>query len=141
MLAVLSGRQALRNSTESDPWWVHDCYNTGTLPSKHDRNTGGIVGYVDHGSKVVNCYNIGKVSHGNALVGTRKSAAVWYNSNLYFLEGTGGSWVGKKFKAADKEKESTYNGFNFSSVWCFIGSLNDGCPSLLDCQFQPADTD
>ena len=135
------GRQALRNSTESDPWWVHDCYNTGSLPSKHDRNTGGIVGYVDHGSKVVNCYNIGKVSHGNALVGTRKGAAVWYNSNLYFLEGTGGSWVGKKFKAADKEKESTYKGFNFSSVWYFIGSLNDGCPSLLDCRFQYAGTD
>lgn len=135
------GRQALRNSTESDPWWVHDCYNTGSLPSKHERNTGGIVGYVDHGSKVVNCYNIGKVSHGNALVGTRKSAAVWYNSNLYYLEGTGGSWVGKKFKAADKEKESTYKGFNFSSVWCFIGSLNDGCPSLLDCPFQYAGTE
>lgn len=130
------GRQSLGSTVDDDNWMVHDCYNSGNVPTNHDRNTGGIVGYVDHTSEVKNCVNTGKVEHGNGVVGTRKSAAVWYHHNLYFLEGTGKDWKCSKFKEKDKGNQSTYGGFNFKTIWRLDPTVNNGYPYLQSCPFQ-----
>lgn len=130
------GRQSLGSTVDDTHWMVHDCYNSGPITSDHDRDTGGLIGYVDHTSEVQNCVNTGKVSHGNGVVGTRKSAAVWYHHNLYFLEGTGKDWSCDKFKEKDKGKQSTYKGFDFSKTWNLNSSTNNGYPYLKDCPFQ-----
>lgn len=130
------GRQSLGSTIDDTHWMVHDCYNSGYLPSNHDKDTGGLIGYVDHTSEVQNCVNTGTVDHGNGVVGTRKSAAVWYHHHLYFLEGTGKDWSCSSFKEADKNKQSTYGGFNFNSVWSLDANKNNGYPYLQDCPFQ-----
>lgn len=130
------GRQSLGSTVDETHWMVHDCYNSGPVTSDHDKDTGGLIGYVDHTSEVQNCVNTGKVSHGNGVVGTRKSAAVWYHHNLYFLEGTGKDWKCSKFKENDKGKKSTYGGFDFSKIWDLNSSTNSGYPYLKDCPFQ-----
>ena len=130
------GRQALGSTTDNVNWMVHDCYNKGNIPTKHNSDTGGLIGYVDHTSEVQCCLNTGKIEKGNGVVGTRKAAAVWYHHYLYFLEGTAKNWSCEKIKESDKGKESTYKGFKFSDVWKLDASKNNGFPYLQDCHFQ-----
>ena len=115
---------------------VHDCYNAGEVTSDQDDDNGGIVGYVDNFGEVVRCVNFGKVAYGNAMVGTHKSGTTWYHHNLYFLKNTGKDWCGEEFSESDKSKESTYENFDFGSVWKIDTSLNDGFPHLQSCPFQ-----
>lgn len=130
------GRQSLGHSHDETHWMVHDCYNKGAVTTDHNRDTGGLVGYVDHYSEVRYCVNTGNVAHGNGVVGTRKESCIWYHHNLYFLEGTGKDWNCSKFKAADKGKQSTYGGFDFSGTWLLDDAKNQGYPYLKDCPFQ-----
>lgn len=130
------GRQSLGSTVDDTHWMVHDCYNSGPVTSDHDRDTGGLIGYVDHTSEVQCCVNTGKVSHGNGVVGTRKSAAVWYHHHLYYLEDTGKGWNCDQFKEKDKGKQSTYKGFDFSNTWNLDSSTNNGYPYLRNCPFQ-----
>lgn len=119
-------------------YMTHDCYNTGEVTSNQDKDNGGIVGFVDHFAEVVRCINIGKVHHGNGVVGTHKDAGVWYHHNLYYLEGTGKGWCATSFKESKKKEKATFNDFDFDKVWAIDENdkMNNGFPYLRDCPFQ-----
>lgn len=130
------GRQALGSTIDETHWMVHDCYNKGPVPSKHNTDAGGIVGYVDHTSEVQCCYSSGDIEKGNGVVGTHKGGSVWYHHHLYYLEGTAKDWNCDKIKKSNKGKESSYGGFDFNKVWQIDSSKNDEMPHLKDCHFQ-----
>lgn len=130
------GRQALGSTIDDTHWMVHDCYNKGPVPSRHDKDAGGIVGYVDHTSEVQCCYSSGDIEKGNGVVGTHKGGSVWYHHHLYYLEGTAEGWNCDKIKKSNKGKESSYGGFDFNNVWHIDSSKNDEMPHLKDCHFQ-----
>ena len=132
----LLGYQEDGQWNDEENYMVHDCYNAGEVTSDQDDDNGGIVGYVDNFGEVVRCVNFGKVAYGNAMVGTHKSGTTWYHHNLYFLKNTGKDWCGEEFSESDKSKESTYENFDFGSVWKIDTSLNDGFPHLQSCPFQ-----
>lgn len=71
---------------------LHACYNCGEILPDTDSDTGGLLGYADHYSATEDCINFGKVHHGNAGVGTRKTAAIIDVVNVYYLEGSGKTW-------------------------------------------------
>ncbi|MGN0206558.1 MAG: hypothetical protein ACI4BC_04885, partial [Muribaculaceae bacterium] len=132
----LLGYQEDGQWTDEEEYMTHDCYNAGEVTSEQHNDNGGIVGYVDNFGEVVRCVNFGKVSDGNAMVGTHKSGTTWYHHDLYFLSGTGKDWCGEEFSESEKSKESTYKNFDFKSVWKIDTSQNSGFPYLQDCPFQ-----
>lgn len=117
---------------------VENCYNCGEIPSDHDHDTGGIIGYIDRFASAFRCVNYGNVKHGNGTIGTHKGVSTSnYNyTYLYTLEGTyeGDLWPSKVnvFSSSDMGRESTYNGFDFNSVWI----MKDGKALLQKCPFQ-----
>ena len=112
---------------------VQDCYNTGRVLPDQKSNTGGIVGCVDHLTNIYRCVNSGKVSHGNATIGTHKSASLFDHGSLYYLDGTGSGWPSAtKVSAANFTVEKSFGGLDFSKVW-IMGSSG---PILRDCPWQ-----
>ena len=134
----LLGYQEEGNDYDDQHWMTHDCYNMGAVTSDQKHDNGGIVGCVDHYSEVVRCINVGKVSHGNGVVGTHKGSSIWHHHNLYYLEGSGKGWCADSFKESSAKSESTFHDFDFSNVWRIDtdGSVNGGYPYLRDCRFQ-----
>ncbi len=133
------GRHAVGSDVEDkNSWQTCDCYNAGAVTTKHSSDTGGVIGYVDHYSDVHRCINIGKVSYGNGVVGTRKSACIWHHNELYYLEGTGKGWCADSFKSSDKQNKSKFKNFDFDRVWAIDSdnSKNNGYPYLRDCPYQ-----
>lgn len=96
-------------------------------------DTGGILGYAASYTDTHRTFNRGKISHGNAIIGTHNSGSTFYHSHNYYLEGTGGSWPSStSVKSSDISTESKYGDFDFKNVWIMTG---DG-PQLRDCPFQ-----
>jgi uncharacterized protein YjdB len=105
---------------------IRDCYNTGNLTLTYDMNpVGGIAGQITgSGRNIINCYNTGVISQGTNsgdIVGERKK--IGYSENAYYLKEDGAALL----YAASKEgtpktlaqmcNQSTYTGFDFSTVW------------------------
>lgn len=112
---------------------VRDCYNIGAVPSDQKSDTGGILGYAASFTDTHRTFNRGKVSHGNAIIGTHAGGSIFYHSHNYYLEGTGGSWPSStSVKSADIAKESKYGDFDFENVW----KMTPDGPILRDCPFQ-----
>lgn len=112
---------------------IFDCYNTGALPTDQKSDTGGILGYAASYSNIYRTFNSGKISHGNAIVGTHHSGSSFHHDNNYYLEGTGGGWPSAtSVKKSDIADQGRYHGFDFSNVWRITG---DG-PRLRHCPFQ-----
>lgn len=112
---------------------IFDCYNLGALPTDQKSDTGGILGYAASYSNIYRTFNSGKISHGNAIVGTHHSGSSFHHDNNYYLEGTGGGWPSAtSVKKSDIGDQSRYHGFDFSNVWRITG---DG-PRLRHCPFQ-----
>lgn len=84
---------------------IENCYNTGTLIAA--LNSGGIAGFVQQGS-IKNCYYLDNIS-----VGIGK-----------------GSGNTKACTINDMQKESTYAGFDFNTVWTMKGSESYLLPEL-----------
>lgn len=111
---------------------VHDCYNTGDIPSDQKSDTGGIIGYVTTRNDIFRTFNRGKISHGNATIGTHKSGTIFYHDHNYYLAGTGGGWPSSTSVASDKiSDKSVYEDFDFNNVW---EMTSDG-PALRDWPF------
>lgn len=112
---------------------IMDCYNTGELPSDQKNDTGGILGYAANYSNTYRTFNRGKVSHGNAIIGTHHSGSLFHHKYNYYLAGTGGSWPSstevKSDKIADK---SVYHDFDFTNVW----DITPDGPVLRNCPFR-----
>lgn len=96
---------------------IRGCVNWGTITPDTKHDTGGILGYAAHQTLTERCYNRGKVSHGNAIIGTHKTGTVVYHQYNYYLEGTGGSWPDSVSIPSDKETDkSLYKKFSFKDV-------------------------
>lgn len=112
---------------------LRDCYNIGELPSDQKDDTGGILGYAASFTDTHRTFNRGKVSHGNAIIGTHAAGSTFVHSHNYYLEGTGGSWPSStSIKSADISNESKYGDFDFVNVW----QMTPSGPILRDCPFQ-----
>lgn len=112
---------------------IHDCYNTGAIPSDQKDDTGGILGYVTTRNNIYRTFNCGKISHGNAIIGTHKSGTIFYHDHNYYLSGTGGGWPSSTSVAQDNlGDKSVYGDFDFEKVWMIT---SDG-PILRNCPFQ-----
>lgn len=97
---------------------IHDCLNMGSIPSDQKNDTGGIVGMVATATDTYRTFNSGKISHGNATVGTHKSGTIFYHDHNYYLEGTGKSWPSSTSVKSDKlTDKSVYKEFDFEKIW------------------------
>lgn len=122
--------EAGNNDTNSH---LHDCYNKGSIGENQSEDNGGILGYADHYASIRRCVNYGDTGTGNAIIGTRKAAAILHTEYLYFLSGTGGDWKATDdFDSNEKGNQGTYSGFDFNSVW----KIEGGEAQLQDCPFQ-----
>lgn len=121
------GRHTTGNCT------LHDCVNTGAIPPDQNSDTGGIVGIVTTSTDTYRTFNRGKVSHGNAIIGTHNSGTIFSHDHNYYLEGTGKSWPSSTSVKADKiTDKSVYKEFDFDNIWIMT---SDG-PMLRNCPFQ-----
>ncbi len=112
---------------------IFDCYNTGAIPSDQKADTGGILGYVTTRCDIYRTFNRGKISHGNAIIGTHKSGTIFYHDHNYFLSGTGGDWPSSTSVSQDRlGDKSVYSDFNFDKVW----NITSNGPILRNCPFQ-----
>ncbi len=112
---------------------VRNNYNTGALPDDQKSDTGGILAYASTYTDTHCNFNRGKVSHGNAIIGTHASGSIFYHSHNYYLDGTGGSWPSStKLSASEISNESKYTDFDFKNVWLMT---SEG-PVLRNCPFQ-----
>lgn len=133
----LLGYQEEGNDYDDQHWMTHDCYNTGAVTSDQHSDNGGILGCIDHYGEIVRCINIGKVSHGNGVVGTHPGGSIWHHHNLYYLEGSGKGWCADSFPESKKKEQSTFKGFNFNDDWVIDKTgMNNGYPYLKNCPFQ-----
>lgn len=123
----------LQPGTSSRQAVLCDSYNIGAMPTDQKDDTGGILGYASHNTNTYRHFNRGKISHGNAIIGTHGSGSLFNHSHNYYLEGTGWSWPSstsvKKDKIGDK---ASYPGFDFDNTWDIT---SDG-PVLRNCPFQ-----
>ncbi len=118
----------LANSAE-----IRDCYNTGAIPSDQKADTGGILGYVTTRNNIYRTFNRGKISDGNATIGTHKSGTIFYHDHNYYLAGTGKSWPSSTSVAEDKiGDKSVYSDFDFDKIW----NITTSGPVLRNCPFQ-----
>ena len=105
---------------------ITDCCNTGELPSDQKDDTGGILGYAANYTNIYRTFNRGKVSHGNAAIGTHHSGSLFHHSNNYYLAGTGKSWPSSTEVSADRVGDwSVYKDFDFVNG-----------PELRNCPFK-----
>ncbi len=112
---------------------VQDCYNTGVVKPKQSHDSGGIVGCVDHMTNIYRCVNSGKVEHGNAAIGTHKSASLFDHGSLYYLDGTGSSWPSAtKVSASKFTDQSSFKGLDFDKTW----KMGTSGPQLRNCSWQ-----
>lgn len=111
---------------------ITDCYNTGELPTDQNSDTGGILGYAANYTNIYRTFNRGKVSHGNAIIGTHHSGSLFHHKNNYYLSGTGGGWPSSTEVSANKiADKSVYHDFDFTNIW----DISSQGPVLRDCPF------
>lgn len=111
---------------------IEDCLNLGPIPGDQKSDTGGILGFASHGTHTDRCFNGGKISDGNAIIGTHSGGSLFNHSDNYFKEGTGKDWPSSiSVSPADLGDKSTYHNFDFNKVWDIT---SDG-PRLRNCPF------
>lgn len=111
---------------------IHDCLNEGKLPTDQKDDTGGIVGMVTTSTDTYRTFNYGKVSHGNATIGTHNGGTIFYHDHNYYFAGTGKSWPSSTAVEEDKLTDySVYKEFDFDKVWYMSGHG----PRLRNCPF------
>ena len=112
---------------------VKDCVNYGEI-AKNIGSGGGIVGRIDNYANQHRCINFGKVYTGDALVDDEKSAAITHQHDLYYLNSSGNDSWGESFTESEQNKQSTFSGFDFNTVWKL--DSGESRPTLRQCAFQ-----
>ncbi|MDH6306365.1 hypothetical protein M2459_000352 [Parabacteroides sp. PF5-5] len=110
---------------------MHDCYNTGEVLGKNDRDNGGLLGSIHKYASIHECVNFGRVEHGNGGIGSHPNIEGVNAENLYYLKGTGKGWKATEISKSDAEVSKSYKGFDFDKHW----NMNDR-PTLIHCEYQ-----
>lgn len=113
---------------------LENCYNMGEIPSNCSDDTGGLVGLISFYGRLRLSYNAGKVSDGNAILGT-DHGYLYHVDDTFFLEKSGKGWKGTSL--SDSKMRNLDNFKNFSKdIWKTDASVNKGYPYLIDCPYQ-----
>ena len=94
---------------------IENCYNTGSV-SGSGNNVGGVCRYNNIGA-IKNSYNTGSVSGSGNNVGGVCGLNNGKIENSYYLEGTADSSDGNVLSEQQFSVESSFNGWDFNSVW------------------------
>lgn len=123
----------LHGSTVEYDHKITDCANYGDIPSDQKDDTGGILGRAEQYTNIYRTFNRGKVSHGNAIIGTHHSGTLFHHDHNYYLDGTGKSWPSStSVKSSDINNKDIYKDFDFTYVWL----MTDSGPKLRNCPWQ-----
>lgn len=113
------------------------CYNRGKVNGRSKDDNGGITGTSNNCTAATYSYNSGPVAFGNGGVGHRESATDAIDTHYLYIElGSGGEWKATTFHPMYKSEKSSYEKFDFNTVWNVDGTTNDGYPFLRDCYYQ-----
>ena len=123
--------------SEGDTVWIYDCYNRGSIDRYGERyvHAAGISG---SGGIICNCYNIGRIYAGSAFSSISKeyTAAIamtpnsitnCYADNTQTYTYNDGAIL---CSTADMKLQSTYENFDFDTVWGISATVNNGYPYL-----------
>lgn len=136
---------------------IEDCYNTGHISGKahyfyENLEIGGIVARLTEDNVVKNCYNVGQVIHlepqisyGESYVGSivgnyqeyYNSGKIGKTENCYTIKGI--SDVSNDVKAlslTQMKDKSSYENFDFDSVWLIDDKSNYPFPKLKSMQYE-----
>ena len=118
---------------------VSDCFNAGAL-SNHGASYAYVGGIAGKGANEIRCYNVGTVE-GSVTSFTYNLAlgniAGWHGNgttDCYFI-GEGSGTFGKPCTEPEMRLSSTFEGFDFDSVWCFDESTGYFYPILKSVPF------
>lgn len=115
---------------------IRNCYSRGSVTSTfggQTYETGGLAGAIINKSTIRNCYSTGLVSvpGGGGLVGyTDGSASVISSYWDITTSGTTTSAGGTAKTTTEMKTQTTFNGWDFTSVWAINPGKNDGYPYL-----------
>jgi len=110
----------------NDSTAVKNCYARSGVSGKSA--SGGLAGRLYFAS-LRNCYAAGTVS-GGGLAGTQKSSTVTSSYYDATLSGQTDTDRGTPLSTADMKLQSSYAGWDFTSVWSLSAGINDGYPHL-----------
>ncbi len=130
-------------SDDSASATVFNCYNTGLVDGSM-YNVGGVVGtnYSTNGKEAIvsNCYNIGSINGSSNLGGvvgnntTYSGLATAKVKNCYYYDQCTKkiSSYGNPLTDTEMRMASSFNGFNFNTVWTIDGSFSYPYPELIN---------
>ena len=140
--AYAAGIAALIDDNTGDSGCIiSNCFNIGTISNTCTKDyysfTGGIIGHLpENWHEVSNCYNRGSIKyssyyHGGISGCCDSTVAV---ENCYYLDsidhGTNTKDTATKVTDAQMKQQSTFAGFNFTSVWTMAGNANYPYPEF-----------
>ena len=113
---------------------IYDCFNRGSITGLSERYVyaGGICGY---GGSIRNCYNTGGVYTNAASKETRRAgiaARPDSMTNCYAKSGQTFTYTDGAIlcSTADMKLQSTYENYDFDTVWGISATVNNGYPYL-----------
>jgi len=114
--------------------YIEYCYNTGRISGKE--NIGGISGDATYNGQIIKkCYSIGQISSETSLFAGISWSAFGEDYSYYLDESAigGGSSLYGIAKSEDQlRKQTTYQGWDFDTVWTMDGREDYPYPELRD---------
>ena len=101
-----------------------DCYATGNVSGSV--NVAGLVGLLRSPGSVDYCYATGVVSGGYGLIAQMETTC----NNSYFNSANTDNGYGTAVSLSNMQLQSTYSGWDFSTIWALSGVINSGYPYL-----------
>ncbi len=112
-----------------------NCYSTGSVTGSGSW-VGGLIGWLYSNNSVTKCYSCGSVSGGSTLGGligfqanspNTVSSCFWDNQTSGRSSSAGG--IGES--TTNMKTQSTFSGWDFTTVWAISSGVNNGYPYLL----------
>ncbi len=105
---------------------IENCYNMGNVKGTGS-NIGGIVG---NGSTITNCYSTGSVTGGTSVGGAVGKTSGTVIACYYLSDGSMTDSYAVALTADQMKLQSSYEGFDFETVWGIDEGINNGFPYL-----------
>ncbi|HZW48555.1 MAG TPA: S-layer homology domain-containing protein [Bacillota bacterium] len=115
---------------------ILNCYNIGSISASS--YAGGIAG-ISFGGVIKNSYNSGTIlftANSGGICGANLLSAV--TENCYYLDSCGGTRSGTALTADAMSKQSSFQGFDFTTIWVLPSALPQGYPNLAVFAVKPA---